>query len=412
MNTWKTLITDAELLPLDRGLATMHDGAIASDEHGRIVWIGKTTDAVAHENCRESTRQIDGRGRLVTPGLIDCHTHLVYAGSRANEWQQRLAGVSYEEIARQGGGILSTVNSTRSAGLSELITSAVQRANQFLEFGVTTVEIKSGYGLNIETELKMLDAARAVEKETALDVSLTLLAAHAIPPEFKDGANSGAKQYLDEVVFPLIQHCQGKVDAVDVFCESIAFNLEQTKLVFEQAKTASLAIKIHAEQLSNLRGARLAAEYNAWSADHLEYLDEDGVKAMAQAGTVAVLLPGAFYFLNETQRPPVELLRNHGVPIAIATDHNPGSSPVFSLPLTMNMASTLFGLTVEESILGSTVHAARALRRDDDIGTLEVGKQFDVAVWNTAEPADLVYRIGDNLCCGVAKTGEFVIETT
>ena len=409
---WSSLIRRVNLVSLaDEGASFSPQAqyAVAIDAAGNIAWVGPTAEADTHPCRLPGTRDHDGGNQLLTPGLVDCHTHLVYGGQRFAEWEQRLSGASYEQIARAGGGILSTVRATRESTEEALVESAIRRAEKMMAQGVTTLEIKSGYGLDAETERRMLRAAAEVGRRLPLEVSLTLLAAHTIAPEFA----GDAQRYLDAVVLPLIAECGNEiprvVDAVDVFCESIAFNLEQTECVLRAAVEAQLAVKIHAEQLSNLGGARLAAGCGAWSADHLEYLDEAGVQAMAEAGTVAVLLPGAFYFIHETQCPPIALFRKYGVPMAVATDHNPGSSPVYSLQLALNLASTLFGLTPAETLAGVTIHAARALRRQDRIGSIEVGKQADLVLWQTQHAAELGYRIGDNLCQAVWKAGQLIL---
>lgn len=372
------------------GAAVLENGAVACRD-GRIVFVG--TNETCDQTCT-AAEQIDLGGRLVTPGLIDCHTHLVHAGDRAREFEQRLNGVSYETIARAGGGILSTVRATRDAGEEVLLQSALQRLDALLAEGVTTIEIKSGYGLNIGTELRMLKAARRLAEFRAIEVRTTYLGAHALPPE----VNGNADAYIDEVCeegIPAVV-AAGLADAFDAFCERIAFSPAQVTRVFAAARAAGLKLKLHADQLSNLHGARLAAEHGALSADHLEYTDAAGIAAMARAGTVAVLLPGAFYTLREQQLPPVDLMRRHHVPMAVATDYNPGTSPLTSILLAMNMASTLFRLTVDEVMAGVTRHAARALGRLDEIGTIEVGKRCDLAIWNVDLPAQLVYRIGYN----------------
>ncbi len=366
------------------------DNGVIAARDGRIVFAGRQADAPRFD----TSETIDCGGRWITPGLIDCHTHLVYGGDRAHEFELRLQGASYEEIARAGGGILSTVTATRAASEAALFASADRRLSTLIAEGVTTVEIKSGYGLEIAAETKCLRVARRLGRERPVGVRTTFLGAHAIPPEFK--GRSGA--YVDLVCGPMLDAvaAEGLADAVDVFCEGIAFSPEETARVFAAAKARGLAVKIHAEQLSNLGGAKLAAEMEALSADHLEYLDEAGVIAMAKAGTVAVILPGAFYFLRETQKPPIELLRRHGVPIALATDANPGSSPLTSPLLVLNMACTLFRLTPEEALAGLTRHAAQALGLQDEIGTLEAGKRCDLAIWDIERPAELAYRIGFN----------------
>src|SRR3954447_14769639 len=372
------------------GLGIVEHGALAI-RNGRILYAGPEADLPGAATA--GAEIIDADGRWITPGLIDCHTHLVYAGDRAHEFELRLAGASYEDIARAGGGIVSTVKATRAASEDELVCASLPRLDRLLAEGVTTIEIKSGYGLERETEMRMLSAARRLARVRDVDVVTSFLGAHALPPE----ADGDKERYIDEVcvLIPTIAR-NNLADAVDAFCESIAFSSEQTTRVFVAAQAAGLRVKLHADQLSNLHGARLAATHGALSADHLEYTDEDGVAAMARAGTVAVLLPGAFYVLREKQVPPIASFRRHGVPMAIATDSNPGTSPITSLLLTLNMSATLFGLTVEETIAGVTREAARALGRLGDIGTLERGKWCDLAVWDIERPAELAYRIGFN----------------
>ncbi|CAN7583051.1 imidazolonepropionase [Bosea sp. LjRoot237] len=367
----------------------IEDGVVVTRD-GRIAFAGPRAKAPAFG----SAEVVDCEGRWITPGLIDCHTHLVYGGDRANEFELRLKGASYEEIARAGGGIVSSVKATRAASEDELFASADKRLAALIAEGVTTVEIKSGYGLDTESEVKVLAVARRLGRERPVGVQTTFLGAHAVPAEFK--GRSG--DYIDLVCGPMLDAIaeQKLADAVDVFCEGIAFSPDETARVFTAAKAKGLAIKIHAEQLSNLGGAALAAGFGALSADHLEHLDEAGVIAMAKAGTVAVVLPGAFYFLRETVKPPIELLRQHGVPIALATDANPGTSPLTSPLLTMNMGCTLFRLTPEEALAGMTRNAARALGLQDEIGTLEAGKACDLAIWEIERPAELAYRIGFN----------------
>jgi imidazolonepropionase len=382
---------DARLATLrqDRpGLGAIEGGAVAA-KTGRIAFIGLQSELPTGWDASE---RISLDGRWVTPGLIDCHTHLVHAGDRAHEFELRLAGATYEEVAHAGGGIISTVKATRAASEQELVNTSLPRLDRMITEGVTTVEIKSGYGLDRETELRMLRVARRLGEERRVGVVISFLGAHALPPEFAD-----KDQYIETVcgLIPTIA-CDRLADAVDAFCEGIAFSPQQTARVFEAAKAAGLPVKLHADQLSNLHGARLAAEHGALSADHLEYTDADGIAAMARAGTVAVLLPGAFYVLRETQTPPIAALRQHGVPMAIATDCNPGTSPLTSLLLAMNMTATLFGLTVDEVIVGVTRNAARALGRLPEIGTLETGKWCDLAIWDIERPAELVYRLGFN----------------
>ncbi|MCC4247211.1 imidazolonepropionase [Stappia indica] len=369
----------------------VENGALAIGPDGRIAWCGDTADLPA-DYASWPSRSLDGR--LVTPGLVDCHTHIVHGSNRAREFELRLEGASYEEIARAGGGIVSTVAATRAASEDDLVASALPRLDTLIGEGVTTIEIKSGYGLTIADEIRMLTAARRLGRERDVRVVTSWLAAHAVPVEYKGRSQA----YLDEVVLPGLDaaHAAGLVDAVDGFCEGIAFSPAEMAQVFERAKALGLPIKLHAEQLSDLGGAKLAAQYGALSADHLEYLGQDGVDAMAASGTVAVLLPGAFYTLREPQAPPVAALRAAGVPIALATDCNPGSSPLTSLLLAMNMGATLFRLTPEECLAGATREAARALGLAGEIGTIEAGKRADLAIWNVAEPAELTYRIGFN----------------
>jgi imidazolonepropionase len=370
------------------GEGVVAPGVVAAAE-GRIAFSGPETAAPAFET---STR-IDCEGRLMTPGLIDCHTHLVFGGNRAAEFERRLEGATYAEIARDGGGILSTVRATRAAGEDALVAQALPRLDALLAEGATTVEVKSGYGLTREDETKQLRAARTLGAQRNVHVTTTFLGAHALPPE----AEGESDTYIDEVcrMLPAIAR-EGLADAVDAFCETIAFSPEQVARVFQTAKSLGLRVKLHADQLSDSGGAALAARFGALSADHLEHTVQDGVAAMAAAGTTAVLLPGAYYFLRETRLPPIQLLRDYGVPIAIATDSNPGTSPLTSLLLTMNMAATLFRLTVDECLAGVTRNAARALGLEKEIGTLETGKYADLAIWNVERPAELVYRMGFN----------------
>jgi imidazolonepropionase len=380
----------ATLSPSRQGLGLIDDGVIAASG-GRILYAGAASDAPSALDARE---RIDCGGRWISPGLIDCHTHLVYGGNRAHEFEQRLAGASYEEIARSGGGIVSTVKATRKASVDELVATALSRLDTLIAEGVTTIEIKSGYGLELATERRQLQAARRLAGERPISVRTTFLGAHTVPAEMA-GNKAG---YIDAVcneMLPAIA-AEGLADAVDAFCEGIAFSVEQTAQVFAKAKTLGLPVRLHADQLSNLHGAALAARFGALSADHLEYADEDGVAAMAAAGTVAVVLPGAFYFIREHQTPPIEAMRRHGVPIALATDSNPGTSPLTSLLLTMNMGATLFRLTVDECIAAVTREAARALGLFEQIGSLDAGKSCDLAIWDIERPAELVYRMGFN----------------
>ncbi|MFG6508234.1 MULTISPECIES: imidazolonepropionase [unclassified Sulfitobacter] len=367
----------------------IEDAAIAIAE-GQIAWVGPRGDLP--QGYRDLPAESLGQ-RLVTPGLIDCHTHIVHGGDRAREFEMRLEGASYEEIARAGGGIVSTVTATRAADEAELLADALSRVDVLIAEGVTAIEVKSGYGLDIETELRMLRTARAIGQQRPIRVSTTFLGAHAVPAEYTGRADA----YIDDVCLPALRaaHAEGLVDAVDGFCEGIAFQPAQIARVFDVARELGLPVKLHAEQLSNLGSARLAASYGALSADHIEYLDESGVIAMAEAGSVAVLLPGAFYTLRETQSPPIDLLRRHGVPMALATDINPGSSPLNSLLLTLNMGCTLFRLTPEEALRGATQHAARALGLAD-CGMIRPGLRADLAVWDIKHSAELAYRIGFN----------------
>jgi imidazolonepropionase len=379
----------ATLAPGRPGLGIVERGAVAAKD-GRIAFAGAAADLPTGWDARH---RVALDGRWVMPGLVDCHTHVVYAGERAHEFELRLAGASYEDIARAGGGIVSTVKATRAASEDDLMRASLPRLDRLLAEGVTTIEIKSGYGLDSKTEMRMLRAARRLAQEREVDVITSFLGAHALPPE----ANGDREQYIDQVcsMIPAIAR-ERLADGVDAFCENIAFSPQQTARVFAAAQEAGLPVKLHADQLSNLHGAKLAAEHGALSADHLEYTDKEGVAAMARSGTVAVLLPGAFYVLREKQVPPVDELRSQRVPMAIATDCNPGTSPITSLLVVMNMAATLFQLTVDEAVAGVTREAARALGRLGEIGTLEPGKWCDLAIWDIERPAELVYRIGFN----------------
>ena len=390
--TFSTLYNNAQIATMtsDKPYGLIENGAVVISA-GLIQWVGPEKD-LPLEFAGISEKDLEGR--LVTPALIDCHTHLVYGGSRATEFELRLKGASYEEISRSGGGILSTVTATRDATEEELFKQSLPRFDALLGEGVGTIEIKSGYGLDLKTEIKMLRVARQLGKERNVRVKTSFLGAHAIPPEFSGKADA----YIDfvcEEVLPAV-HYENLADAVDGFCENIAFSPKQISRVFEKAKSFGLPVKLHAEQLSNLGGATLAAKYGALSADHLEFLDQTGVEVMAESGTVAVLLPGAFYTLRETQFPPLESLRKAEVPIAIATDCNPGSSPLTSILLCMNMSCTLFRMTPEEALCGVTIVAAKALGISDEVGTIEVGKKAELAVWNVDQPAELAYRVGFN----------------
>ncbi|MRG72541.1 imidazolonepropionase [Alphaproteobacteria bacterium HT1-32] len=388
---WDKLLINASIATMAEGqpaYGAIEEGAIAV-ARGRIVWVGSMSDLPVDALAVE---RVDIGGKWVTPGLIDCHTHLVFAGNRAREFELRLEGASYEEIARAGGGIRSTVANVRAASEDELVAQSLPRLRAMQADGATTVEIKSGYGLDTQNEMKMLRAARRLGDITGMDIRTTFLGAHALPPEYEGRADAYIGLVCDEML-PAIA-AERLADAVDAFCEGIGFTTEQTRRVFEAAKAHDLPVKLHAEQLSDLGGAALAAEYGALSADHLEYLSSEGIRAMAASGTVAVLLPGAYYFLRETKLPPVQALRDAGVPIAIATDCNPGSSPVTSLPLMLNMACTLFRLTPVEALAGVTRNAAKALGVIDDRGTIEVGKRASFTVWDIESPGELAYWIG------------------
>ena len=373
------------------GRGLVENAAVAVVD-GRIAYAGPESGLPA--DLAHSLEATDCQGRVMTPALIDCHTHLVHGGNRAREFQMRLEGATYEEIARAGGGIVSSVKATNALTVDELVESALPRLDTLLAEGVSTVEIKSGYGLNVTAELNMLRAARKLETLRPVRVMTSYLAAHATPADYK-GRNG---DYITDVVLPGLDaaHAEGLVDAVDGFCEGIAFSTTEIARVFDRAKALGLPVKLHAEQLSNLGGAKLAASYGALSADHLEYLDAEGAAALAKSGTVAVLLPGAFYALREERLPPVQALRDAGARIAIATDCNPGTSPLTSLLLTMNMSATFFRLTVAECLAGATREAARSLGLLAETGTVEVGKSADLAIWNIEDPAELVYRIGFN----------------
>lgn len=385
----------ATLDPQMPGLGVIEHGAIVADGD-RIVFVGPEDDLPNHltADAIANAETIDAGRRWITPGLVDCHTHLVYGGNRAHEFELRLAGATYEEIARAGGGIVSSVRALRETSEDELLRQTLPRLDALIAEGVTAIEVKSGYGLDLENERKSLRVARRLGSERAVNVQTTFLGAHALPPE----ANGDKRAYIDLIVREMLPAiaAEGLADAVDGFCEGIAFSPEEIARVFASAQSYSLPVKLHADQLSNLHGAALAASFGALSADHLEHTDDAGAAAMAKAGTVAVVLPGAFYFLHETNKPPVASFRKHGVAIAIATDSNPGTSPLTSLLLTLNMAATLFGLTVEECIAGITREAARALGKLGEIGTLEVGKRADFAIWDIERPAELVYRMGFN----------------
>ena len=381
------LLTNATLATMTQGYGLIEGGAVVID--GEMIAFAGPMSALPTAYAELAPQ--DMGGRLITPGLIDCHTHIVFAGDRAAEFELRLNGASYEQVARAGGGILSTVRATRAASEAELLAQALARADQIIAGGATVIEVKSGYGLTVEDELKMLRVARQIGHHRAVRVKVTHLAAHAVPPEYQ--GRSGA--YIDAVAIPVLHQAAGLglIDAVDAFCEGIAFSPAEVDRLFTQARALGLTVKLHAEQLSDLKGAVLAARHGALSVDHLEYLGADGIAAMAASGTVAVILPGAFYTLREVQLPPIAALRQAGVPMAVATDCNPGSSPMTSLTLAMNMACTLFRMTPLEALQGTTLHAARALGLTD-CGALEQGKRADLCIWNARHPAELSYRIG------------------
>lgn len=386
---WDRLLINCNIatmdLAIDAPFGAIEDGAIGIQD-GRIVRVGRRLDLVGYK--ASSVENLGGA--WITPGLVDCHTHLVFGGNRAGEFEQRLNGASYEEIARAGGGIVSTVNATRSSSAEELAEAARPRLRALMRGGVTTVEIKSGYGLETGAEIRMLEAAGKLGETEPVRVSPTLLALHALPPEYREKRDEFVRLAVDQ----MIPAASGLATSVDAFCEGIGFTPMEVRALFEAAEANGLRVKLHAEQLSNLNGAALAAEFGALSADHLEHADEAGIAAMARAGMVAVLLPGAFYALSETKKPPVDLLRKHQVPIAIATDCNPGTSPVLNPTLMLNMACTLFRLTPEEALAGMTREAARALGLQDEIGTVEAGKAADLCVWRIGRPAELCYWIG------------------
>ena len=398
------VITNVHIATMDSAIDDTYGtvlNAALGIKNGKIAWCGNAADFPEFDSLQ--TPVVNGHGKWITPSLIDCHTHIVCAGNRANEFEMRLNGASYQEIAAQGGGIISTVKATREADHEALFVSAKDRLNALLNEGVTTVEIKSGYGLDLDSEIKMLEVAEQLNQHHPIDVQKTFLGAHALPPEYKDKADDYITLVCDEMM-PKVAELN-LADAVDAFCEGVGFSNEQTRRVFDAAKKHNLPVKLHAEQLSNLKGAQLVAEYNGLSADHIEFLDEAGVVAMAQANTVAVLLPGAFYFLRETQLPPIELLRKHKVAMAIATDFNPGTSPICSVQLMLNMACTLFRLTPAESLAGVTVNAASALGLTDR-GVIKVGLNADFVLWDIDSPAQLSYQYGVNPLKGLWKDGQ------
>ena len=392
----EVLFTNVNLATMADGYGELRDGAIGV-AGGRIAWLGARADAPAAAAVH------DCGGQWLTPGLIDCHTHIVHAGNRSDEFEARLNGATYEDIARAGGGIMSTVRATRAASDDDLLRQSLPRIKSLLAEGVTTIEIKSGYGLTIDAEAKMLRVARRVGQLLPVGVATTFLGAHALPPEYAGRADDYIAHICEHMLPQLA--AEGLVDAVDAFCERIGFSNQQTDRVFAAARAHGLPVKLHAEQLSDQGGAELVARYQGLSADHLEHLTDAGIQAMAAAGTVAVLLPGAYYFLRDTTPPPVAALRAAGVPMAVATDCNPGTSPMTSMLLALNMVCTLWRLTPQEALAGATIHAARALGRQHDIGSLAVGKRADFALWDIARPADLSYAIGFNPCRGVVHGG-------
>ena len=395
----KTLWQHCHVATMAHGKYSIIEDAAMVTADSLIEWIGPRSDVPTADYAQVQ----DLQGAWVTPGLIDCHTHTVFGGNRSGEFEQRLEGVSYAEIAAKGGGIASTVRATRAATEDELFASAEKRLRSLLRDGVTTVEIKSGYGLDLVNERKMLRVARRLGEALPVSVRATCLAAHALPPEYKDRADDYIEHICAEMLPALA--AEGLVDAVDAFCEYLAFSTEQVERVFKVAQQLGLPVKLHAEQLSSLHGSSLAARYHALSADHLEFMTEEDAIAMAASGTVAVLLPGAFYFLRETQLPPMDALRKHGVKIAIASDLNPGTSPALSVRLMLNMACTLFRMTPEEALAGATQHAATALGMGDTHGSLEVGKVADFVAWQIDRPADLAYWLGGELDKRVVRHG-------
>ncbi|OGT45757.1 MAG: imidazolonepropionase [Gammaproteobacteria bacterium RIFCSPHIGHO2_12_FULL_41_20] len=398
---WDTLWINGLIATCEQGYGLIAQGAIAV-KNGKIAWVGTMQTLPDHPD-NLANHVDDMQGRCVTPGLIDCHSHIVYAGNRSNEFEMRLQGISYEEIAKQGGGIQSTVAATRNASEQELLIQSLPRAQALMASGATTIEIKSGYGLNWETEEKMLRVAKCIEEILPVTIYKTFLGAHTIPIEYRDKPNAYVDLICNEMV-PLIAK-EKLANAIDVFCEKIAFNLQQTERVFKAAQQHGLAIKCHSEQLSDSGSAILAAKYHALSVDHLEHVSDQGVEAIAKSKTVAVLLPGAFYFLRENKLPPIALLRQHGVPIALASDCNPGTSPILSLLLILNMACTLFRLTPQEALQGVTKYAAQALGLQTTHGTLSVGKTADFAIWNINHPAELAYYLGGSPLYSLVKKG-------
>jgi imidazolonepropionase len=395
--TWDLLVTNARLASMTDGTATVVDGAAVAISDGQVDWVGPQFDLPSGS----ADRVLNAGGRLVTPGLVDCHTHLVFGGDRAGEYGLKLAGAGYEELARTGGGIMSTVRATRAASEEELLGTALVRLAALASEGVTTVEIKSGYGLDVDTEVRMLRVARRLGVATGVRVVTTFLGAHTVAPEYAGRPD----EYIAFVCSTMLPAVLGVADAVDVFCDRVAFTAEQAARVLDAAIALGLPVKLHADQLCDFGGAALAARCRALSADHLEYASADGVAALAASGSVAVLLPGAAYLLAETARPPVAALRAMGVPMAVATDANPGTSPLLSLPLAMHLACRLFGLTPGEALAGTTCHAARALGLAGQVGVVAPGAAADLAVWDVAEPVELVYWLGRSLCHTVVRGG-------
>ncbi len=402
---WATLWINGTIITCTKGYGLIHHGAIAATQ-GKIAWVG-AMQALPERSEKLAEHVIDLEGRCLTPGLIDCHTHVVYAGNRAHEFEQRLHGVSYADIARRGGGIQSTVTATRNAAFDTLLAESLPRVQMMLQNGATTIEIKSGYGLDLATELMMLRVAKRIGELLPITVRTTFLGAHTVPTEYRNNAD----RYIDVICNEMIPAIAREklADSVDVFCETIAFNVAQTERVFAAAQQHGLTVKCHAEQLSNSGATALAVKYQALSVDHLEHLSPAGISALAKSNTVAVLLPGAFYYVREKQLPPLEQLREHNIPIALATDCNPGTSPILSLPLILNMACTLFRLTPEEAWLGVTQHAARALGIADEYGSLTIGKAADFAIWNVAHPVDLCYYLGGSFLQQLVKAGNTVL---
>ena len=384
----------------------LHNAAIGI-KSGKIAWVGTQDQVTAHLPNYQDHQITDVNGKWITPGLIDCHTHIVYGGNRSNEFEARLQGASYQDIAAQGGGIVSTVTATRAANIESLFAQSEKRLIALMKEGVTSIEIKSGYGLDLDTERKMLTVARQLGEKYNIHVSTTYLAAHALPPEYKSHMQDRSDDYIEQVCEWLpILHAEGLVDAVDGFCENIAFSTEQIRRVFEVARSLNIPVKLHSEQLSDIGGSALVAEYKGLSSDHLEHLSADDIKKMAASDTVAVLLPGAFYTLRDTKLPPIEALRRHQVPMAISTDCNPGTSPLTSLLLAMNMGCTLFYLTTEEVLAGATVYAAQALGLSNK-GKIEIGCDADLVLWDIARPADLAYQMGLNPINGIMVQGKW-----